>query len=172
MGQLDEAKFEATIAGCSKCTFKAFEVSAYLDRIVTVMVAQSTNDGRWTHDTGKFFDGIYKIECFGCRTMAYESHDCPRCHRKGGLADALAAMTRLPVPQRCPQCHGGELALSTFAPGTVKAVEHQRAAPTPLALFGDEGYHVSHIACVTCEWTKTAEGCPLCGGAGPLRARP
>jgi hypothetical protein len=53
----------------------------------------------------------------------------------------------------------------------VKAVEHQRAAPTPVALFGDTGYHVAQIACVTCEWTKTAEGCPLCGGPGPLRAR-
>lgn len=172
MGQLDEAKFEAAIAGCTKCDFKAFEVSAYLDRQVTVMVAQSTNDGRWAHDNAKFFDGVYQIQCLGCRTMAFESPDCPRCHRANGLADALGVMTRLSVPQRCPACQGGELTLNAFAPGTVKAVEHQRAAPTSIALFGDQGYHVAHIACVTCEWTQTVESCPLCGGAGPLRARP
>lgn len=172
MGQLDEAKFDKAIAGCTKCDFKAFEVSAYLDREVTVMLAQSNNDGRWTHDAAKFFDGIYRIQCFGCKTMAHDSTDCPRCHRANGLADALDASTRLAVPSRCPTCKGTEMLLTTFAPATVKAVEHQRAAPTPVALFGDTGYHVAQIACVTCNWSKAAEGCPLCGGPGPLRARP
>ena len=172
MGQLDEAKFDAAIAGCTKCDFKAFEVSAYLDRQLTVMVAQSTNNGQWAHDNAKFFDGVYTIECLGCKTLAFDTKDCPRCHRTGGLADALDASTRLVVPQRCPECQGGELTLDTFAPGTVKAVEQQRAVPMAIALFGDKGYHVAHMACVTCEWTKTAEGCPLCGGTGPLRTRP
>lgn len=172
MGQLDETKFEAAIAGCAKCDFKAFEVSTYLDRQVTVMVAQSQNDGRWTYTPEHFFDGVFRIQCLGCKTMAYDSPDCPRCHRPGGLADALAKSSRLVVPQRCPSCKGGEMQLDTFAPAAVKAVEHQRAAPAPTALFGEDGYHVAHVACVTCEWAQTAEGCPLCGGTGPLRARP
>ena len=172
MSYLDETKFEAAIAGCSKCDFKAFEVSAYLDRQVTVMVAQSANDGRWAHDAEKFYDGVFRIQCLGCKTMAYDSPDCPRCHRPNGLGDALGANTRLVVPTRCPECKTGEMQLSTFAPATVKAVEHQRAAPTPKALFGDEGYHVALIACVTCNWTAAPEGCPLCGAAGPLRDRP
>lgn len=172
MGQLDEQKFEAAIAGCTKCDFKAFEVSAYLDRQVTVMLAQSNNDGRWTHDAAKFFDGVFRIQCFNCKTMAHDAPDCPRCHRPGGLADAVGAMTRLAPPSRCPQCKGTEMMLTAFAPATVKAVEHRRAAPTPTALYGEPGYHVAHVACVTCEWAATAEGCPLCGGPGPLRARP
>ena len=172
MGQLDETKFEAAIAGCAKCDFKAFEVSTYLDRQVTVMVAQSQNDGRWTYTPEQFFDGVFRIQCLGCKTMAYDSPDCPRCHRPGGLADALEKPSRLVVPQRCPTCKGGEMQLDTFAPAMVKAVEHQRAAPKPTVLFGEDGYHVAHVACVTCEWALTAEGCPLCGGTGPLRARP
>jgi hypothetical protein len=172
MSQLDESKFEAAISGCAKCDFKAFEVSAYLDRQVTVMLAQTNNDGRWTHDAAKLVDGVFRVQCFSCKTMAYDSPDCPRCHRANGLADALAASSRLVVPTRCPECKGTEMTLSAFAPATVKAVEHRRAAPTQTALLGDEGYHVAHIACVTCNWASAAEGCPLCGGPGPLRARP
>src|SRR5215211_2054761 len=106
MSQLDEAKFEAAIAGCKACDRKAFEVSAYLDRQVTVMLAQSNNDGRWTHEPAQFFDGIYRVQCLGCRAMAYDSPDCPRCHRAGALADALTASTRLAPPSRCPSCKG------------------------------------------------------------------
>lgn len=172
MSQLDEETFEAAIAGCTKCDFKAFEVSAYLDRQVTVLLAQSSHDGHWTHDEAKLVDGVFRIQCLGCKTMAYDSPTCPRCHRADGLADALGASTRLVVPSRCPECKGGELQLTAFAPATVKAVEHQRAAPAPTALFGDVGYHVANIACVTCEWARAAEGCPLCGAAGALRERP
>lgn len=64
------------------------------------------------------------------------------------------------------------MTLTTFAPATVKAVEHQRAAPKPVALYGDVGYHVVEIACAACDWSKRADGCPLCGGPAPLRDRP
>lgn len=172
MSQLDVAKFEAAIAGCTKCDFKAFAVSTYLDRQVTVMLAQSSHDGHWTHDEAQLVDGVFRIQCLGCKTLAYDSPACPRCHRENGLADAVGTSSRLVVPSRCPDCKGTEMQLTSFAPATVKAVEEQRAAPTPTALFGDVGYHVAHIACVTCEWTRVADGCPLCGGAGPLRTRP
>lgn len=172
MSELDETKFDAAIAGCTKCDRRAFEVSAFLDREVIVRLAQSSNDGRWAHDAPKLVDGIFRIQCLGCRTMAYDSPACPRCHRADGLADALGASARLAVPSRCPKCKCTEMSLTAFAPATVRAVEHQRAAPTLNALFGDKGYHIAHVACVHCEWVKAAEGCPLCGGPGPLRARP
>jgi hypothetical protein len=172
MGQLDEQKFEAAIAACSNCDYKAFEVSAYLDRTVTVMLAQSQHDGRWIHDEAKFYDGVFRIRCLGCKTLAFDATACPRCHRANGLADALGATTRLAVPSRCPECKGAEVTLITFAPATVKAAEHQRAVPAPAALLGDAGYHVAHVACETCHWVAAAEGCPICGGPGPLRARP
>jgi len=70
MSHLDEPQFGRAIASCAKCDFKAFEVSAFLDRQLTVMVAASTNDGRWTHDDKKLVDGVFQILCLGCRTMA------------------------------------------------------------------------------------------------------
>ena len=172
MGQLDEAKFEAAIAGCAKCDYKAFEVSAYLDRQVTVMLAQSQHDGRWIHTPAQLYDGIFRVKCLGCQTLAFDSADCPRCHRAGGLADALGAKLRLVVPMRCPSCKGTEMMLTGFAPAAITAVEDQRAAPKPTALFGDVGYHVAQIACQACDWVRVAEGCPVCGGPGPLRERP
>ena len=164
MSQLDEAKFNSLIAGCKKCDRRAFEVSAYLDRQVTVMLAKSNNDGRWIYDPDKFVDGVYRIQCMGCQTPAFDSPDCPRCHRPNGLKDALDGESRLVAPSRCPECKGTEMTLTTYAPASVKAVEDQRAQPAQLAYFGDVGYHVAHIACVTCEWTQSATGCPICGG--------
>jgi hypothetical protein len=172
MGHLDEKSFERTIAGCSKCDYKAFEVSSYIDRQVSLMLGESNNDGRWSHDGEKFIDGVFRIRCLNCKTDAYNSTDCPRCHRPNGLPDALDVMSRLPVPKRCPSCKGTEITLATFAPATVKAGDGRPAAPTPTALFGEAGYHIAIMMCDTCDFVKTADGCPICGGPGPLRERP
>src|SRR5688572_18567352 len=118
MGHLDEQKFEAAIAGCTKCDFKAFEISAYLDRQVSVLAGKGQTNGQWTHDVPKFFDGVYRIQCLGCQTHAFDSPDCPRCHRTDALAEALASTSRLAVPMRCPTCQGPELVVSAFAPAT------------------------------------------------------
>ena len=174
MGHLDEKAFEQTIANCKNCEHTtAFEVFSYIDRHQSLMLADANGTGRWAHDGEKFIDGIYKIVCMGCRTAVYETKDCPRCHRPGGLADVLNTESRLTVPQRCPSCRGTETSIVGFAPATVKTGEGQRAAPTPTALYGDPGFHIVAIACDACDWARVAEGCPLCGNqASPLRARP
>jgi hypothetical protein len=172
MGKLDEAAFEKTIARCAKCEAKAFEVASYLDRQVTVMLGERNDDGRWSHDGEKFIDGVYQVTCIRCRAEAFASNDCPRCHREGGLADALGHASRLVVPKRCPDCKGTELTITGFAPSRVRTGEGQLPSPAPTALLGDPGFHVAHIMCDGCDWVAIAEGCPLCGGAGPLRTRP
>jgi hypothetical protein len=172
MGKLDEAAFEKTIASCTACEAKAFEVCSYIDRQVTVMLGERNDDGRWTHDGEKFIDGVYVITCIRCRHEAFTSPDCPRCHRENGLGLAIGNTSRLTVPKRCPECKGTEMTASGFAPAKVRTGEGQRAQPTPMAHFGDAGFHVAHVMCDSCEWVALAEGCPLCGGPGPLRARP
>jgi len=172
MGALDESSFATLIAGCTKCDAKAFEVSSYIDREISVMLGERNDDGRWVHDGEKFIDGVVRALCLGCRAVAFETKDCPRCHREGGLADAVAAMSRLAVPKRCPQCKGTELTVAGFAPATVRTGEGRPPSPTPTALLGDPGFHVAHVMCDGCDWVALADGCPLCGGAGPLRARP
>jgi primosomal protein N' len=65
-----------------------------------------------------------------------------------------------------------ELLVTGFAPAMVRTGEGRQASPTPTALFGDRGFHVVAIMCDGCDWVLAAEACPLCGGPGPLRARP
>ena len=171
MGKLDEPAFEKVIAACT-CGASAFEVRSYLDRQLTVMLGEANDDGRWTHDGEKFIDGVYRVTCIACRTDAFTTEDCPRCHRAGGLADVIDATSRLAVPKRCPECKGTELTITGFAPSLVRTGAANRASPKPTALLGDAGFHIAHVLCDGCDWVALAEGCPLCGGPGPLRERP
>lgn len=176
MGKLDEKTFATTSASCTTCGTErgaaAFEVSSYIDRTTSVMLGERSDDGRWTHDGEKLIDGIYRVRCIRCSDAAFTTNDCPRCHRDGGLADALGHASRLTVPKRCPSCKGTEMTVAGFAPATVRTGEGRPPSPTPLALLGDAGFHVAQVMCDGCDWVSLAEGCPLCGGPGPLRSRP
>jgi len=174
MGHLDEKSFEQAINEPCKnaCALKAFEVFSYIDRTVSLMLADANESGRWAHDGEKFIDGIYRIVCMSCQTASYETRDCPRCHAANGLEHVLTEMSRLTAPQRCPSCRGTETSIVGFAPATVRTGEGRRAAPTPIANYGDPGFHIVAVACDSCDWAQVAEGCPLCGHQGPLRARP
>ena len=172
MGKLDEPAFAQAIAACGTCDTKAFEVASYIDRQLTVMLGERNDDGRWVHDGEKFIDGVYRIKCIRCSDLAFTTEDCPRCHREGGLPDALGTSSRLAVPKRCPDCKGTDMTVTGFAPSLVRTGEGRPTQPKATALLGDTGFHIAHIMCDGCDWVAIAEGCPLCGGAGPLRARP
>ena len=172
MGKLDERAFGAIVAGCKGCEGKVFEVGTFIDRALAVMLGAPQSDGRWIHDGHKFIDGVYRIQCVRCRGEAFSRTECRRCHRVHGLVQAMEKPSRLAVPQRCPSCRGLEFAVTALAPAVVRVGEGRPAAPTATAHFGGAGFHVVQITCETCEWISVAEGCPLCGGPGPLRARP
>jgi len=172
MGKLDETTFATTIATCTKCEARAFQVSSYIDRQTGVILGERNGDGRWTYDGEKLIDGVYRIRCIRCSDDAFTTRDCPRCHREGGLADVIGKPSRLTVPKRCPSCKGTEMTATAFAPATVRTGEGRPPSPTPTALLGDLGHHIALIMCDGCDWVAIAEGCPLCGGPGPLRARP
>jgi hypothetical protein len=163
MSHLDDKKYAAAIAGCAKCDAKAFEVNSYVDRELFVMLATPSQDGRWTHDQAKLVDGTYRIRCIACSDAAYASEDCPRCHRPGGLVDVLQVAPRLTVPQRCPTCKGTELTVTAAVPARVRTGDRP-TAPTPIAAFGERGFHYTKIACGGCDWVSQLEGCALCGG--------
>lgn len=171
MSHLDEAAFAAAIAPCTACGHTVFEIKSYCDRQVSVMLGDANDDGRWVHDGEKFIDGTYAIRCAGCGAQPYASDDCPRCHRAGALADGLAHASRLAVPRRCPSCSGTELTITAFAPAVARAGAG-RVAPAPTAALGDAGFHVVAMMCDSCDWVAVADGCPICGGPGPLRPRP
>src|SRR5262245_9482636 len=150
MGQLDETTFKKAIAGCVKCDRKAFLVSSYIDRQISVMLAERNDDGRWVHDGEKFIDGVYRIRCIGCSADAFATTACPPCHRERGLAEALGVESRVVVPRRGPQCKGTEMTLTGFAPATVRTGEGRPPSPTATALFPDAGFHIAVIMCDSC----------------------
>jgi hypothetical protein len=173
MGHLDEKSFAAAIERCAKCGAASFEIRTYIDRQTQVMLGERVDDGRWTHDGEKLIDGVFRVKCIACSAEPLASTDCPRCHRAGGLGDALDRTSRLAIPKRCPTCKGTEITVTGFAPASVRTNGTAKPpSPTPTALFGDLGFHVALAMCDGCDWVAVAEGCPICGGAGPLRERP
>ncbi len=172
MGQLDEASFAKHLTACAGCGGVVYEVAAYLDRKVSVMLGEANGEGRWAHDGEKFVDGTYRITCVGCQRVGFASDDCPRCHAPGTLPATLATESHMAVPRRCPRCNATEVTLIGFAPATVKTGAGRTPVPTARALLGEPGFHVVAVACDDCDWAATAPACPLCTGPGPLRPRP
>jgi len=172
MGQLDEARFETLIgAGCTACGHRTVEIRTFLDRRVSLMLADPNDAGRWVHDGEKFVDGVYRIACTSCAAVMFEHAACPRCHAEGGLARALAEPTRLAIPKRCPTCNELELLAIALVAAKAKAGGGP-PKPEPLADFGEPGYHVVAFACESCDAAVVSQRCPLCDGSGPLRPRP
>jgi hypothetical protein len=173
MGLLDQASFDRAVrGGCPACGGAGVEIRSFIDRSVALMLADPTDAGRWVHDGEKFVDGTYRIACTGCGRVAFESDACPRCHADGGLARALGAPSRLPVPKRCPSCNELELLAIALVPAAARYGGGAPPKPAPLVDFGEPGYHVVAYACDGCDRAVVAEGCPLCGARGPLRERP
>jgi hypothetical protein len=172
VGQLDEPKFEATIqTGCT-CGSRVMEIHSYIDRTVHLMLADPNDAGKWAHDGEKFVDGVYRIACASCARVMFESADCPRCHAEGALAKALAEMSRLAVPKRCPGCNELELIAISLVPATTKYGGGTAPKPKPLVEWGEAGYHVVAFACESCDAATVTQKCPLCDAPGPLRPRP
>jgi hypothetical protein len=164
MGQLDDKTYAAMIAGCAKCDRKSFEVWSYMNREIAVMLSEPNADGRWINDDAMFVEGIYKIRCIGCGAEPYASDACPRCGRRQGLAEALATSSHLSVPRMCPRCKITALTCTASAPARIRTGGGKATAPTPIARFGEPGFHIVKIVCDACDWSTGAAGCPVCAG--------
>lgn len=172
MGLLDQPSFDRAVrGGCPACSAATVEIRSFIDRSVVVMLADPNDAGRWVHDGEKFVDGTYRITCTGCARVVFESDACPRCNAAGGLARALGESSRLVIPKRCPGCNELELLAIALVPAVAR-YGADAPKPAPLVEYGEPGYHVVAFACDACDQAVVAEGCPLCGAAGPLRARP
>jgi hypothetical protein len=163
MTRLSEARFAELVKACGACGATAFEIRAYLDRKLAVMLGSPDDDGRWAHDGEGFVAGTYRIACTACGAIAFDDASCPRCDEGGGLARALAAPARLAPPKRCPTCKATELMILGLAPAQV-AYRGDRVTPEPLAELGDPGWHVVAIVCDECgPIAQAPDGCALCG---------
>ena len=91
----------------------------------------------------------------------------------GGLAAALAAPNRWPVPAACPSCDDEQLRYVALVPARV-VYEDKRAekARTNVELH-EPGFHGTRADCRDCGTVaELVAACPLCDAAAPLRTRP
>jgi hypothetical protein len=179
MGLLTEAELDRRIqAGCAACGGHKLTFRTYVDGVIPFVDGEPVGRISWIYDGEKFVDGVYAIDCAACGAALFSADVCPRCQAPGGLAVALAAHNRWPVPGGCadPDCGGEEIRYAAFVPARVdyegRRSERARTAVEP----SDSGFHGFRADCRACgqivaAWND-ADGCPLCRGPGPLRARP
>jgi hypothetical protein len=174
MGLLDEPGLERLVAaGCGHCGSAKLAFRSYLDGRLPIVAGEPVGPMVWLYDGEKFVDGVFEVTCAACKQALFRADVCPRCHAAGGLARALGAPNAWPVLLACPGCDGEELGYVAFVPARV-GYEGKRAekARTSTELHED-GFHGFRVDCRTCGTVaELTDACPLCGGPGPLRARP
>jgi hypothetical protein len=173
MGLLTPEKLDELIAaGCSACGGKKLIFQTYVDGRLPLMDGEPVGRLAWAYDGEAFCDGVYEVKCAKCAARVFSSSACPRCHKDGGLAEALAAENAFPVPKGCPRCEREEISYFAMVPATT-AYEGKRAekARTSTEIL-DPGFHGYKAACKTCGvFAELRDRCPLCDAPGPLRPR-
>jgi hypothetical protein len=179
MGLLTEAELDRLVeAGCTACGGHRLTFRTYVDGTFPFLAGEPVGRVSWGYDGEKFVDGVYAVGCAGCGAALFAADVCPRCHAPGGLATALSASNGWPIPSGCadPDCGGEEIRYAAFVPARVdyegRRAERARSAVEP----SDPGFHGVRAECRACRQVIAArtddDGCPLCEGPGPLRARP
>ncbi len=175
MGALTEATFtECLQRGCAGCGGKKFLIETYVEGAFGVVEGEPDGSVAWAYKGETFVDGVFAIGCVACGGRLFDDPRCPRCHAPGGLARALAAADRRPVPAACPRCAEDSLRYRAFAPASVvyegKRAGKAKARSEP----GEAGFHGLGAECPTCGplEPRGGEACPLCDAPGPLRPQP
>lgn len=174
MGQLDEPGLNRLIeGGCPACGGHDLQFRTYVDGRMPFMGGEPVGRVTWIYDGEKFVDGVYRVTCGACAHVMFQSDLCPRCHAAGGLNKALESTNDYPVPAACPSCDEDEVSYFAFLPAEV-AYQDKRAAKAMSRVEPHEpGFHGYRVDCRYCGTIAARSAtCPLCGGPGPLRARP
>jgi hypothetical protein len=174
VGLLGESELERLVAaGCAACGSNKLLFRTYVDGALPMMGGEPVGRVTWLYDGEKFVDGVYEVRCGTCDAVSFSAEVCPRCHAPGGLARALATPNDWPVPVSCPSCDDEEVRYVAFIPARV-AYEGKRAEKArDLSEPQENGFHGARVDCRDCGIVAArSDVCPLCGGPGPLRARP
>lgn len=174
MGLLDEPGLDRLIAaGCPGCGSTKLTFRTYVDGLVPVFGGDPIARPTWVYDGEKFVDGVYAVACAACKHEVFAADVCPRCHAPGGLARALEAPNRWPVPTTCSSCDAEEVRYVAFLPARV-TYEGKRASPAVTSTeLHEPGFHGYRVDCRDCgKVAELTSHCPLCEAPAPLRARP
>ena len=174
MGLLDEAGLGELVAGgCRKCGSHKLSFRSYVDGLLPVMSGQPVGRLTWVYDGEKFVDGVYEVTCAACKERVFAADVCPRCHAPGGLATALAATNRWPVPTQCPRCEGEELRYIALVPARVDYEGKRADKARSSTELHERGFHGYRVDCRDCRTVaELLDRCPLCAAPAPLRVRP
>lgn len=174
MGILTEAKLDELVrTGCPACGPGGLIFRAYLDARLPLMGGEPVGKLVWAYDGEKFVDGVFEVTCASCKGQVLRADICPRCHSEGGLAVALAAENRRPLPAACPSCQGEEVRYVAMLPAAVHHDGKRATKPQTGVEYYDPGFHGLRVECKSCGVVEDFErSCPLCAAAGPLRRRP
>src|SRR5438309_1056841 len=147
MGLLDEPGLERLVgAGCTACGSHKLTFRAFVDGLLPIMEAEPVGRLTWVYDGEKFVDGVFEVTCSDCKAPVFAESVCPRCHAPGGLARALAAPNRWPVPQRCPGCDGEELRYIALVPARVTYEGKRAEKARSSSELHDAGFHWSRTS--------------------------
>lgn len=174
MGALTSPDLDDVLAlGCNACASKKLTFLTYVEGALTLLGGEPVRAIAWVYDGEAFVDGIYEVRCGACENRVFRVDVCPRCHAAGGLERALGGENTFPVPEKCPTCAGEEVRYRVLLPAKV-AYEGKRAAPARTTHeLQDAGVHGTQVDCRACGVVSAVrDGCPLCGRAGAIRARP
>ncbi len=178
MGLLDEPGLDRLIAaGCTACAGRTLVFRTYVDGIFPFIGGEPIGGPQWAYDGEKFVDGVYAVECAGCRAVLFSAEICPRCHAEGGLSRALTTLNQRPVPAGCDDtdCGGEEIRYLAFVPARVTYEGRRADKPRTFVEPHEEGFHGVLAKCRSCGTVcgkQPDDRCPLCDAPGPLRARP
>jgi hypothetical protein len=173
MGLTEETVEIMIDTGCTACGSKRLTFQTYVDGRFVLQGGERVSSLVWVYDGEKFVDGIFEIVCASCQHVVFQARWCPRCHAEDGLARALAATNRFPVPRACPSCHAEEVRYIAMMPAAVTYEGKRAEKPRANFELEDPGFHGYRVDCASCGTVaELRDRCPLCDAPGPLRVRP
>ena len=176
-GALTPADLDALLARpCPSCGRAHLRARALAPASMDFLEGEPVSSLRWTFVPEELAARVYRVECEGCGAALHARDDCPRCRSRGGLERALAGRHGLDgaaaIPAACPRCDHPEVKASVEARMHLVVVQGRVSRRVADAAPGEGGFHVTALACPSCE-EVFAEApslrCATCGRSSLLK---
>ncbi len=164
--------------GCPSCHRRFFKVRAIAEGVVSFLDGEPASAVGFEHPQQvPELARVYRIECSECGAVAFSREDCPLCISRDGLARALDGRNGLTpeaktLPAACPQCGYGDLLAVAHVRMHAVVVMGSISRRVVDAEPHEPGFHISSIACPSCEQTiaqAPSLKCAVCGRSSLMK---